>query len=59
MDTFVTIKDNGDKTYYGAAKVGYTYPIIEIGVDWYLIKVNGKPIYISQDACVVHDFELE
>jgi hypothetical protein len=59
MDTFITIKENGDKEYYGAARVGNTYPVVAIGIDWFLIKVNGKPLYIQQDACVVHDYEIE
>ena len=51
MRTTVTIVKNGDKEYCGPARAECSYPVIKEGVDWYLIKVNGKSVYVQKEYC--------
>tara|TARA_Y100000034_G_scaffold129872_1_gene187161 strand:+ start:1116 stop:1388 length:273 start_codon:yes stop_codon:yes gene_type:complete len=47
----VRIKSNSDKRYFGPVVVGRSYTVINEGLDWFLLKVRGKPVYIDKSSC--------
>ena len=47
----VRIKSNGDKKYFGPATVGRSYTVVNEGLDWFLLKMGGKPVYIDKSSC--------
>jgi hypothetical protein len=33
---------------YGPLKLEQDYPVLAVGFDWYLVRCNGKPIYVPK-----------
>jgi len=59
INTSVRICSNGEKRYYGPAVVGRNYSVINEGIDWFLLKIGGKPVYIDKRACAFYKETLD
>lgn len=59
---YIFVRALSGEKYVEGVKTNRIYPVINAGVDWYLVKADGKPRYVSKIFCQkssLDDFEAQ